>query len=86
MAVMSALGKMWKDLPAASKKPYEEAAQKEKAAYLAKHPEGPPPRVRLHGVCAARPSTRSHAFGAFVQQQFSRPLASRLLTECNTPA
>ena len=53
MAVMSALGKMWKDLPAASKKPYEEAAQKEKAAYLAKHPEGPPPRVRPHGVGAA---------------------------------
>jgi hypothetical protein len=60
-AIMSALGKMWKELPTASKKPYEDAAQKEKSAYLKKFPDGPPPRVRLLAP-PSPPCTQPHAF------------------------
>jgi hypothetical protein len=58
---MSALGKMWKELPTASKKPYEDAAQKEKSAYLKNFPDGPPPRVRLLAP-PSPPCTQPHAF------------------------
>jgi hypothetical protein len=39
---MKELGAMWTALPAASKKPYNDAASTEMAAFKAKWPEGPP--------------------------------------------
>jgi hypothetical protein len=39
---MKELGNMWNALPTASKKPYNDAASTEMAAFKAKWPEGPP--------------------------------------------
>ncbi len=82
-SIMSALGKMWKELPTASKKPYEDAAQKEKSAYLKKFPDGPPPRVRLlpppSPLC-----TQPHAFLFFSVCVCWHPRNTHTHIHCNT--
>ena len=98
-AIMSALGKMWKELPTASKKPYEDAAQKEKSAYLKKFPDGPPPRVRLlpppsplctqphaflfFSVCVCWHPRNTHTF--IVTQHRGLSLSAAHRTNCRTP-
>ena len=56
---MSTIGKMWKELPDTQRKAYQDAAAREKAAFMVKYPEGLPPAEASWISVQCRPRIRT---------------------------